>query len=68
MEYLSQGQNGNRVGQWSNRGTAIGLGSNNPATTKRLKKAQPRIEYHRLLGGLHPFCRAVIGCSLLYNL
>ena len=42
---------------------ATGPGSNNPATTTRIKKARPRIECHRLLGGLHP-----VGCSLLYKL
>src|SRR3954452_14983980 len=39
---------------------ASGFGSNNPATTIRIKKARPRIECHRLLGGLHH-----VGCSLL---
>jgi len=42
---------------------ATGPGSNNPATTIRIKKARPRIECHRLLAGLHP-----VGCSLLYKL
>src|SRR5258708_4687190 len=36
---------------------ATGPGSNNPATTIRIKKARPRIECHRLLGGLH--CRVL---------